>query len=313
LFSQRFIFTIISAVQIFLICAGTEIRADELSTRHFRFIYEPEDQSKAVFIKNIAEGEFRYVSYMLGLKNDQFPEPMKVYIAPDKKSMCMFSSNPDCTVEEWVAGFALPEKNSIVVSIRGNVVFQLEDTFIHELSHIMLEKATGGRFTPKWFSEGVAMYVAKEPLIERLDRVLTANVFKKLPPLSSLERSLPRHAPAVHLAYSQSLMFVRFLIKLKGRGSIMDLIGMTGNGIPFNTAFETIFKSDVSEIEKQYLSSLNRNPYIIYIVTGSGTLWILMTVLFILSFLKKRKRNRLKLKAWEISEEIDDYNDKPMA
>ena len=61
-----------------------------------------------------------------------------------------------------VTAFAVAERNLIVIdySRMDRIPFDLEDTFKHELTHILLHQRIGGPYLPKWLDEGVAQWAS---------------------------------------------------------------------------------------------------------------------------------------------------------
>ena len=57
------------------------------------------------------------------------------------------------------------------------------------------------------------------------------------------------------------------------------------------------------ELEKRWRDYLKLRFSWIPIVTSTTTLWFLVTIVFILGYLRKRKANRLKLEEWDREEE----------
>src|SRR5262249_30893750 len=57
----------------------------------------------------------------------------------------------------WAVGTAYPEEGVVVVAMRGRdgAVLDWERTLVHELAHMALDRALGGR-TPRWLTEGFA-------------------------------------------------------------------------------------------------------------------------------------------------------------
>ncbi|MFZ2196330.1 MAG: hypothetical protein WAV13_01255, partial [Thermodesulfovibrionales bacterium] len=61
-----------------------------------------------------------------------------------------------------VTAFAAGGRNLIVIdySRMDRVPFDLEDTFKHELTHILLHQKIGTPYLPKWLDEGVAQWAS---------------------------------------------------------------------------------------------------------------------------------------------------------
>ena len=69
-------------------------------------------------------------------------------------------------VIEWAAGVAFPRQSRIVLRAFGTALFNLRQTFEHEISHILVYRAVEGRHVPRWLMEGFAIYQAGESLVD---------------------------------------------------------------------------------------------------------------------------------------------------
>ncbi|NOZ01108.1 MAG: hypothetical protein GXP54_04370, partial [Deltaproteobacteria bacterium] len=142
-----------------LLIAPTAVTAlAQPSTTHFRFVPDEGSVGVAERLARVAEEKRRYVLRLLGAADDSVIE---VRIASNENDMMKMvgSSRP---VRDWIAGLAMADRDLIVLSARGNEVFNAVDTFVHELAHVYLRSALDGRGVPRWFNEGFAMLVASE-------------------------------------------------------------------------------------------------------------------------------------------------------
>jgi hypothetical protein len=68
------------------------------------------------------------------------------------------------SVSAWVAGFAIGASNLVVVFPSRSPSYPdatLEDVLRHEVAHVLIWHASGGRPVPRWFNEGLAMSVER--------------------------------------------------------------------------------------------------------------------------------------------------------
>ena len=73
--------------------------------------------------------------------------------------------------------------------------------------------------------------------------------------------------------------------------------------MPFNQAFREATGRPLHKVEAEWRRSLTWRYRYIPMVTSGGTLWLGVTLLFILGYYRKWKRSRLKLEQWEEEEE----------
>jgi hypothetical protein len=190
-----------------------------------------------------------------------------------------------------VVGVALGRENLIV--LRNHP--RLPEVFAHEASHIALFRATGGRPLPRWFVEGFAAYQAGEGSFDRLASLIRASVSNTLIPLRDLEHHFPARADASDLAYAQSAELVSYLLGTYGRGPFRALLRRIAAGEPFFKALVLAYRVSVEDLEEQYLRDLGTRYNWVPIVTGTATLWMGITLVFLLAYFRKRRAMRHQL------------------
>jgi len=280
---------------IALVLWALPLTAGTHETAHFRFEYEKDGQGTALSLAKYAETDRIYVLKFLGL---DLPGRIRVVIgATDEEfSKAVGTSRK---LETWIAGMALPHRDLIVISARGNEVFSAREVFLHELGHIYLHKAIGHHPIPRWFDEGFAMYVSGEPVLQHLKTMMPAAALDNLFSLKDLTVSFPGEPPAVHIAYAESMMFVRHLFQAYGRGAVEGLIRLLGQGLEFDTAFRRAFGVDLRFVEDAFRRSFASKSYLLITLTGSGVLWLVITVILGWVYVRRRQQDREKLRQWE--------------
>jgi hypothetical protein len=273
---------------------------EEVRTPHFVFLPDSGSAGLARSLSERAEDARQALLHRLGVADDRVIE---VRIASDEDQMSL-AVGTDRPVGEWIAGMAWPREGRMVISARGNEVFSARDTFLHELAHLYLETAVGGRRVPRWFHEGFAMQMAGEPLAMRLKAFLEAGATGSYLPLEDLDDGFPDRPPAVHLAYAQSRMFVQWLDRRSGGRGIARLVEAMRSGMDFPLAFDLTWGASPSSLFDVFRKTASPLASWLYVLTGSAVLWFLIAGLFLWAYLRKRRRAQQKRRLWELQEEF---------
>lgn len=287
-------------VGVLVLVASTAALAEAIETPHFRFVADAGAQGVAERLARVAEDKRAYVLGFLGIHDGRRVE---VRVASDEEAMSRMVGT-ERPVREWIAGLALSDSRVIVLSARGNEVFHAADTFEHELAHLYLDTALRGRRVPRWFHEGVAMLVASEDVGERLKTALGAAASGAWLPIEDLADRFPADPPAVHLAYAQAMIFVRYLHRAAAPAGVSLLIAEVASGMPFDAAFEHVFGASVGEVWERAASEVDRTGSLVWFLTSAAVLWVVITGLFLYVYARKRRRAALKREAWAIQEEL---------
>jgi hypothetical protein len=272
----------------------------EVRTAHFRFLPDAGATGLAANLADLAEGKRHYVLNLLGIDD---PRVLTVRIGSDEDSLSrqVGTSGP---VPEWIAGLAYGDEGLVVLSARGNEVFSATDTFVHELAHVYLDRALQGHHVPRWFHEGFAMLVAEEAVSDRLKAFLGAAATGSFLPLSSLEDGFPPEPPAVHLAYAQSQMFVRWLQRQAGGEGVRRLVAGLRAGMPFALAFDTTFGGAPADLFASFTRTVDPLSSWMVFLTSAAVVWVLVVVLFLWAWARKRRRAEEKRRLWALQEEL---------
>jgi len=274
---------------------------DVAQTAHFVFKYHPAQAKLAREIVAMAEAERARIVADLGRGGDVNVEVRLAFGPNDFQE-----AQPEgYGAPVWSTGLAYPQLKLIVLQLRGGAgggPEALYATFRHELSHLMLFQALGGRHPPRWLSEGMAMYHANEWQFARAMSITRAIAFRTVIPLERLERGFPDQAPEVHLAYAESIEFVSYLLGRFGRTGMNALVSRLAEGDAIDAAARAAFGQPLSEIEKDWLGRLRWYYAWVPIITSSATLWFVISLIFIAGYLRRRTTNRRRLREMEEEE-----------
>jgi hypothetical protein len=273
---------------------------DEVATEHFRFEPDAGAVGLADHLAGIAEAKRSYVLGLLGSADDRVIE---VRIASDEPSMerMLGTRGP---VREWISGLAFPDQGLVVLSARGNEVFGASDTFVHEIAHLYLASSLQGRPVPRWFQEGFAMLVAGEELGERLKTFLGAAATGSFLTLEELSDSFPGEVPKVHLAYAQSQLFVRWLQRSTGGAGVKNLVQALQVGMPFDLAFDRTFGGSPGTLWKRFERTVDPLSSWLVFATSAAVLWMLVMILFLWAYVRKRRRAAARKAMWMLQEQL---------
>ena len=273
----------------------------EVRTSHFRFVPDSGSTGLADHLATMAEAKRSYVLGLLGVNDERV---LEVRIASSEEDMERMVGT-DRPVREWIAGLAYPQEALIVLSARGNEVFNASDTFVHELAHVYLESAVEGRYLPRWFQEGFAMLVAGEDVGERLKTFLGAAATGSFLPLDTLARAFPAEVPTVHLAYAQSQLFVRYLQRTGGGIGVKRLVESLRTGVPFDLAFERTFDGSPDDLWHRFARTVDPFASWLVFATSAALLWMLITALFLWAYARKRRKAAARKAMWAMREELE--------
>jgi len=170
---------------------------------------------------------------------------------------------------ELVTAFAKPERNLIVIdySKMNRTPFDLEDTFRHELAHILLHQEIEDSALPKWLDEGVAQW-ASGGMADILrtgekDLLQQAVLSHRMIALKDITATFPVSPNRLILAYEESKSFTEFILKHYGEAKLrLILQGLAKN----ETIEETVYNNlgiSLDGLEQQWKESLSK-----------GDLWI---------------------------------------
>jgi len=272
-----------------------------ISTPHFSFYFHARDEKLMRSFVDQAEGLRREVIGALGI---DFGERTKVYLAPSLRKFQEIQ--PAGEVPSWSVAVAYPSLNLIIIKSpratkRGHI--DLRKIFKHEFSHVALGRVFKEREKiPRWLDEGLAMYVSREWNLSRVSAMTRAVLTDSLIPLSELTRGFPQDADRAELAYSESFYLISFLISRYGKERFHRFIKVYTEGKGLKEVLMEVYSMKWEELEEEWRNHLKRRFSRIPIITSTTTLWFLVTIAFMLAYLRRRKARRLKL------EELDREN-----
>ena len=200
-----------------------------------------------------------------------------------------------------VTALAVGGRNLIVIdcSRMDRVPFDLEDTFKHELTHILLHQRIGGSYLPKWLDEGVAQWASGgvADIMRRGDKDLLqqAVLSHRVIPLRHISSNFPDSPDGLILAYEESKSFTEFIVKHYGEARLRLLLQSLEKQVTIEQAVYDNYGVSLDMLEQKWKKGLIReNSWITYM--ADHMYWLLFSLAALITIAgyfvaKRRMRN----------------------
>jgi hypothetical protein len=209
------------------------------------------------------------------------------------------------SVPPWVAGFAVGRSDSIVIFPDRSPRYPndtLEDVLRHEVAHILIHRASGGRAVPRWFDEGLAMAAERERRFQDQTQLLYQLVSGPRSTLLELDRSFSGSENDQTRAYALAGALVRYVMQRFGAAKCAEVLATVQLGSEFDAAFASVIGATPTEVESEFWQRQRIWTTWIPILSSATTLWSVITVLAILAIYRRRQRNRAIEAQWDEEE-----------
>ena len=208
-------------------------------------------------------------------------------------------------IPSWAAGVALPHEHRILIwpdRIGRYTQRHLLSVVAHETAHLVAHRAAGmgAHHMPPWFREGVASNLAREG--EWLDffYLWASPISSSDRPLEELSGSFGSEDPMAltRAAYAGSYSFVRFIEERHSPDLPASVLAGLREGLGFETAYARAAGVTLRHDEAEWAATMRGRSRWVAIVTSSFTLWLTITLLATLAWLRKRRRTRMTMERW---------------
>lgn len=202
---------------------------------------------------------------------------------------------------DWADGTAWPDASLIFLkspSIRPGDASPLETVLDHELVHVLLGQAFGGRPVPHWLQEGYAQFYAGEAFERSLS--MARNEYGLAPmPLFELTRSFPKDALHAQLAYAESADFVTWIARRSGEAALRTLVTDLAEGRSVNDAITRATGLSMDKANEAWLGTVPTSNAWYRWLTNTNVLWGALGVLMAVGAWRRRQHAKAKLARWE--------------
>ena len=194
--------------------------------------------------------------------------------------------------EAWISGLALLDQDRVIAQVNGPGALLTSEVVRHELAHVALHALSGDHWLPRWYHEGVAMYLAGEATFERLRESSGAAAFGELDNLAALSAGFSGSQIGVQRAYATAAGFMRFAVGRAGSSiAITQLHQRMRGGLDFPAAFTATFGLRPDALYELYAAYVGNHASRWTLALTDSTLWALVSILAVLA-MSSAWRNR---------------------
>ena len=288
-----------SAILIFLIFnPGAQAQQSpwqSLNNSSFRIYYQDRDSRNAVQLQKILKENFFSINYEI---KAELETPIQVYIAPTESG---FQRMTQSALPHWSEAVALPSHQQIIVkSPRWHRSSQQLQTILnHELVHVLSGIATGHNRLPRWFSEGLAIYVSGDWRYIEGKELPHAVTSGKIIKLSDIDAVLSFQQLQAALAYQESFAAVKYIVDTYSHKTLPKLLENIAATEDFQRGFHKSFGFTTAQFERELFDFLEEKYKYSFFLDFENWLWGGMLVLFFLAVAIRKFHNRKKIKQWQ--------------
>ncbi len=231
--------------------------------------------------------------------------PIRVVLATEKSDWAQ-------GVAPWITGFALDNPELVVIFASRSPSYphdNIDDVLRHEVAHVLIGRAAKGAAIPRWFNEGLAMAAEHGWRLEDQTQLLYHLVVDRQTNLGELDQLFSGNQNNQTRAYALAGAFVRDLLQQYGSGVAAQILIHIGKGMNFESAFTSVIGVSPALAESRFWERQPIWTTWIPLMTSSGTLWIVVTILALIAIYRRHQRSVEIEKQWEDEEESGQGDD----
>jgi len=288
----------------FSVSLGTAIGGWEgrVESAHFLAFFSERDRKVAEEVVRIAEKACRRITADIGIELD---ERIYIYVCGTKAEFRRLLRN---SVQEWAAAVAIPSIKAIVAmaprALGDSYPGEMGKIIAHEVTHVVIGVLLGDRvgIIPRWVHEGIAVYEAGEWGLGWSWTLGSAAIAGRLIPLSNISHGFPDESSDALLAYAQSYSAISYIMRKFGSGAIRDMLVGVKEGLGFEDAFTKAIGLSPGDFEEIWRSYVRKHYTFITAFTSSAMFWFAVSLLFLLAYFAKKRKERERMRRWEMEE-----------
>jgi hypothetical protein len=240
----------------------------------------------------LTEGPHPWIAGVMDLVGLREPgPPIRVLLAPESSRLAR-------DVPSWVSGYTDGVSDVVVLLPERTPSYPdggLEEVLAHEVAHVLISRASGGRRIPRWFNEGLAMAAGRSWRLSDRTHLALGLLSGERVPLWKLDDLFQGDRWKVERAYALSGALVQDLLERYGPGLPRALLSRVARGASFDEAFRDATGSTLIEVGDSFYGRQTALRRWLPVVTSGAALWFGITILAIVAALKRRRRNRAAL------------------
>jgi hypothetical protein len=266
------------------------------ATLDLRFESPPELAAFRSRLEPAGSDRFADVFALIGV--DGTGGPIRVILATENSSWA-------ADMPRWTAGYAIGSAGTIVIFPTRTPSYphaSIENVLRHEVAHILIDRAAGGRSVPRWFHEGLALAAERDLGFGDRTRLFYELMLGRRTGLGDIDRLFSGDRGSQDRAYVLSGVFVDGLLREHGADSAAQILRQMRNGIGFEAAFADVTGRNLRQAEAEFWSKNRVWTTWLPIVSSSPVLWMLVTLIALLAIRRRRQKDAELRKKFEDEE-----------
>jgi len=272
------------------------VQSASLPAPALQVIAPPQLASVAKHIEALGREDFTELLVLTGRMG--FTQPVKVVLITEDHPVAH-------ETPAWVSGYARSDRRTVVLfpaRVPSYPDRNLRALVRHEVAHILVWEAAGGRHVPRWLNEGIATVAAREWGLEDRARYAAAVLGRSPRSTRQLDAAFRGSASEARRAYALSSAFVRHLRTEYGSSTPAEILRGIRQGLAIDDAFQRAVGRDLKTVERRFFREQAFWNTWVPFLTSSVALWMAVTALALLAFVRRRARSLAMHESWEMEE-----------
>ncbi len=211
---------------------------------------------------------------------------IRVVLAPESSPLAR-------EMPAWVTGYTDGVSNVVVILAERTPSYPdggLEEVLAHEVAHVLIHRAAGGRRVPRWFDEGLAMLAARSWRLRDQTELAIGLLGGPRVPLWKLDDLFQGDRRQVEHGYALSGTLVQDLLERYGPAVPRIVLARVAHGDTFDEALRGATGATSIEIGEAFWERQATLKRWIPILTSTAALWFAISVLAIVAAIRKRRQ-----------------------
>lgn len=211
---------------------------------------------------------------------------IRVVLAPESSPLAR-------EVPAWVAGYTDGVSNVVVILAERSPSYpdgELEEVLAHEVAHVLIHRAAGGRPLPRWFDEGLAMLAARSWRLRDQTELALGLLWGPRVPLWKLDDLFQGDRRQVERGYALSGTLVQDLLERYGTAVPRIVLARVAQGDTFGEAMRAATGATLADVGEAFWERQATLKRWIPILTSTAALWFAISILAIVAGIRRRRR-----------------------
>ncbi len=216
----------------------------------------------------IAEGSARTLEIMKDVTGSEIETPITVTLYANNADMIGAVQARSATIsrELITEGQAFASENVVLVLAGTRDL----GTASHEITHILVGRASGSSGVPAWLNEGLAEYGNQDPTVS-YDRFLEWGVDTgRIEPLWKLA-SFPSDPNLTIVSYGQARSVVGYMVRTYGPEKMAATLALLSEGRTIEASLQGAYGFGIRQLDADWRKFVGAEPYVEVVPTPSSS------------------------------------------